>query len=405
MYKARAKGLREDRYMNFIEQNIYWGLIIEKRLVVLGAGYGGLLAACELEEKIRFLKDIEIILVDKNNYHQYLHLAYEIITDAKKVSDVTVPLNELLEKRKIRFFQATVHEIDLKNKVVKTNNGDLSYFELVIALGSEPNYYNIKGAEEHSLSVCSVEAAAQIRDKLRSILEQDKDATIVVGGGGFTGVEVAGEILDQFKCHVIVIERFQRLLQSWGRPEFSSKVANILKEMGAEIIFNKRIVEVKADRIVFDDSSHIDCCLNIWTGGVQSSGVTSSSGLKTGKDNRVEINQFCEAVGFPGVYVVGDCSLVVDSKTGEILPQCIEIALEQAKVVAHNICADLTHGRRSVFVPRFNGLILAVGEKYGIGKISGVNIEGRLAQMLKRIIHLNYVYRIAGLGEIIKEIV
>lgn len=377
---------------------------MKKRLVILGAGYGGLLTAVEIEEKMKYSDDIEIVIVDKNDYHQYLHLAYEIITGSKKVSDVTVPLKELLEKRKIQFFQATVQEIDLANKVVKTNNGDLSYYKLVIALGSEPNYHRIKGAEEHSFCVSSVEAAAQIRDKLKKILARDKDALIVVGGGGFTGAEVAGEILDEFKCCVTIIEGSKSLLPSWHMPEFSKKVTALLKEMGAKIILEKCIIELRADTIVLNDGSQIDCSLFIWTGGAQGSNVTSRSGLKTGKDNRVEINEFCEAVGFPGVYVVGDCALVIDSKTGEILPQCIEIALQQADAVAKNLYADLTGDERSVFVPKFSGLILAVGEKYGIGTISGVKMEGRLAQMVKRIIHLQYVYKIAGLGKTFKEI-
>jgi NADH dehydrogenase len=372
--------------------------------VILGAGYGGLLTAVELEEKIRPTDNIEIILVDKNDYHQYLHLSYEIVTDSKKISDVTVPLKELLEKRKIKFFHATVQEIDLTNKVIKTNNCDLTYHELVIALGSEPNYHLIKGAEEHSYCVSSVKAAAQIRDKLKKILARDKDANVVVGGGGFTGAEVAGEILDEFKCRVTIIEASKNLLPAWNMPEFSRKVTDLLTEMGAKNILGKYITEVEADAIVLNDGSQVDCSLFIWTGGVQGSGVVSRSGLKTGKNNRVEINEFCEAVGFPGVYVVGDCALVVDSKTREILPQCIEIALQQAEVVAKNLYADSTGGKRSVFVPKFSGLILAVGEKYGIGMISGVKMEGRLAQMVKRIIHLQYVYKIAGLGKIFKEI-
>ena len=222
---------------------------MKKHLVILGAGYCGLLTAVILEEKTKTFDDVEIVLVDRNDYHQFLHLAYEIVTDAKKVSDITIPLTELLKKRKIRFFQATVHEIDFTNKVVRTDKGDLSYYELVVALGSEPNYYHIKGAEEHSLCISSVEAAAQIRDKLKKVLAQEKDAKIVVGGGGFTGVEVAGEILDELKCRVTIIEGSKTLLPSWNIPEFSRRVAEVLTEMGAEFIFGKLIVEVKPDTI------------------------------------------------------------------------------------------------------------------------------------------------------------
>jgi NADH dehydrogenase len=376
---------------------------LKKSLVILGAGYGGLLTAVKLEKKARHLKDVEFVLVDRNDYHQYLHLAYEIVTGIKKVTDLTIPLAELLEKRKIRFFQACVHEIDLACKVVKTDKGDLPYSELVIALGSEPNYFHIKGAEEHSLCVSSAEAAARIRDNLKKILSQEKNPKIVVGGGGFTGVELAGEIVDELKCCVTIIEGAEQLLPTWGIPEFSRKVTEVLAEMGAQFILGKHIVEVKPNIIVLNDGRRVESSLFIWTAGVQGSRVVSRSGLKTGKCNRVMINEFCEAIGFPGVYVVGDCALAVDSRTGKILPQCVEIALQQAEVVAKNLYADVTGSERTVYVPKFSGLILAVGEKYGIGKISGVKVEGRLAQMIKRMIHLRYVYEIAGLEKVFKE--
>jgi NADH dehydrogenase len=378
---------------------------LKKALVILGAGYSGLLTVIELEEKTRHLEDVEIVLIDRNDYHQYLHMSYEIVTGSKKVSDLTIPISELLEKRKIRFVQAAVREIDLSKKALRTDKGDLPYDELVVALGSEPNFYHIKGAEENSFCVYSVEAAAQIRDKLKEVLAKETNPRIVVGGGGFTGVELAGEIADEFKCCVTIVESAKTLLPTWGIPEFSIKVADVLAKMGTDFIFGKSIVEVKPGVIVFSDASQVACSLFIWTGGVQGSRVVSTSGLKAGKGNRVVINEFCEAVGFPGVYVVGDCALVVNPKTGEILPQCVEIALEQAEVVAKNLYADVIGGERIAFVPKFSGLILAVGETYGIGEISGVKVEGRLAQMIKRIIHLHYVYRIAGLGEAIKEMV
>ena len=157
-------------------------VLFMKRLVVLGAGYGGLMTALKLEERVRRLSDVEVVLVDGNDYHQYLHLSYEIVTGVKKVSDLTVPLSELLAERKIRFVQGTVERIDLANRTVKTSEEDLPYSELVIALGSEPNYYSVKGAEENSFSVSSVETAAQIGFKLKQVLTQGKDARIVVGG-------------------------------------------------------------------------------------------------------------------------------------------------------------------------------------------------------------------------------
>jgi len=376
-----------------------------KPLVILGAGYGGLLTAVKLEEKAGHLEDVEIVLVDRNDYHRYLHLAYEVVTSVKKVSDITIPLSELLERRKIRFFQASVYAIDLAKKVVKTDKGDVPYYELVVALGSEPSYYHIKGVEKHSFCVSSVEAAAQIRDALKKVVAQEENPKIVVGGGGFTGVELAAEIADELECCVTIIEGAEALLPLWGIPEFSRKVTEVLAEMGVKFIFGKFIVEAKPDAIVLNDGSQVECSLFVWAGGIQSSWVASRSGLKTGKDGRVVISEFCEAVGFPGIYVVGDCALVVDSRTGDVLPQCIEVALQQAEVVAKNLYADVTEGEKTIYVPKFSGLILAVGERYGIGRISGVKLEGRLAQTIKKMIHLHYVYQIAGLGQVLREAV
>jgi len=238
---------------------------------------------------------------------------------------------------------------------------------------------------------------------LKKVVAGEKNPRVVVGGGGFTGVELAGEIADELKCCVTVIEGTEALLPAWGVPEFSRKVAEVLAEMGVGFIFGKLIVEVKPDAVVLSDGSRVECSLFVWAGGVQGSRVASGSGLKDGKDGRVVIDEFCEAVGFPGVYVVGDCALVVDSRTGDALPQCIEVALQQAEVVAENLYADVTGGERTTYVPSFSGLILAVGEKYGIGRVSGVKLEGRLALAVKKLIHLHYVYQIAGLGQALRE--
>jgi NADH dehydrogenase len=175
--------------------------------------------------------------------------------------------------------------------------------------------------------------------------------------------------------------------------------------MGVEFILGKSIAEVKSDVVVLNDGSQVEFSVFVWASGVQASRIARESGFKTGKNGRVMIDEFCEAVGFPGVYVVGDCALVADPRSGDVLPQCVEVALQQTEVVAENLYADVTGGEKTKYVPKFSGLILAVGEKYGIGRISGVELEGRLALTVKKLIHLHYVYQIAGLGQMLREAV
>jgi NADH dehydrogenase len=286
---------------------------------------------------------------------------------------------------------------------VKTDKSSLQYDELVIALGSEPNFYGIKGAQENSLSFNSVESAAKIRDLLKNLFQKNRTPNIVIGGGGFTGVELAGEIADEYKCCVTIVEAANSLIPSWQKPKFSQKVSEVLLEMGAKMVLGKLIVEVTPSEIKLKDGNSVRSSVFIWTAGVQGSSLLRKSGIKTGKGNRAVINEFCEAVDFSKVYVVGDCALVVDPENGKILPQCIEVALEQAEAVAVNIVSDLDGSPKKAYRPKFSGLILAVGEKYGIGEIFGGTIEGKVAQMIKRLVHLQYVYEIAGLKEVVEE--
>jgi len=253
------------------------------------------------------------------------------------------------------------------------------------------------------MHLSSVEDAVKIQDRIKELFALEKEPRIVVGGGGFTGVELAGEIADEFRCCVTIVEGSNMLLPGWKIPEFSQKVAQVLTNMGATLVFNRLVAEVKPDAIILNDGTQMSCSLFIWTGGVQASRIVSKSGLKSGKGNRVMTNEFCEAEGFPSVYVVGDCALVTEPKTGEVLPQCVEIALQQAEVVSRNVLADVVGKPKTIFTPKFSGLIVAVGENYGIGRIFGVEVEGRLAQMVKRLIHLRYVYEVAGLRKVFDE--
>jgi NADH:ubiquinone reductase (H+-translocating) len=249
---------------------------MKKTIVILGAGYGGLMTAIKTEEKTKSRNDLDIVLVDKNPYHQYVHLAYEIVTGVKKVSDLTLPIPELLANRKVRFLQAVVKELDLPNKVVKTNGNEIPYDELVIALGNEPNFYAIKGAEENSLTFNSVDSATKIRKELKTVFAKNPKPNIVIGGGGFTGVELAGEILDEYKCCVNIVEGTYKLLPSWNKPEFSEK-AKVLTDMGAKLLLGTLVVEVNPDSVILKDGSEIESSVFIWTAGVQASSLVEKS--------------------------------------------------------------------------------------------------------------------------------
>ncbi len=369
------------------------------QILILGAGYAGLMTGLKLEQKTHNQKNTKITLIDRNDYHQYLHLSYEIVTGVKKTTDITIPIQELIEKRNIKFHQAEIQYINLKNKTIQTEKGNHPYTHLVIALGSEPNFFNIKG-HQNAYCVCSVQAAENIKNQLK----KEPNPKIVIGGGGFTGVELAGEIADEFKCCVTIIEATNTLLPTWENPEFSKKATKTLTDMGAQFIFNKCITEIKPNQVTLNDGTNIPFSLFIWTAGVQANHLIPQCGLKTEKNNRATINQYCQAPDRPEVYIIGDSAHVTDPQTNKTLPQCIEIALQQADNVAKNLNADLTNTPKTPYTPKFSGLILAIGEKYGIGKVAGITVEGKIALMAKKVLHLHYIYEISGLAQALEAI-
>lgn len=391
----------------------------KQNVVILGAGYGGLRATLRLDELLKKNEDYRPVLVNKHNYHMFMTQLHEPAAGTSEFDDVTVPLEEVLKGRDVKFIKGWVDNIDLANKVVLVNHGEIKipFKYLIIALGSEPEYYNIEGLKENSMSLRSVYSVMEIRRRLEGVLKRvsfeppgelrERMLTFVVGGGGLTGVEFAGELASRLQkaserynigAHeykIIIIEGAKELLP--GLPDEMAQYARkTLERMGVEVITGDLVKKVTPETIHLGSGREIKYLTFIWAGGIRGNKVLAQSGLKAER-GRVQVNQYLQYVDDPNVYVLGDSAFARDSKTGKPVVPTAQAALQQGDLVAHNVYADITGGEKRVYHPVVMGTLVSIGRGQGLGQVKAFKLKGKTAAWLKEFIPLKYRYSLGGL--------
>lgn len=397
-----------------------------KNIVILGAGYGGLRVAQRLSEIIAEHEDYRLVLINKNTYHTFMTQLHEHAAGTNEVASMVVPLDELLRGRDVEFINGCVDHIDAVNRRVLINNGDktISFEYLVVALGSEPEYYNIPGLKEYSVSLRSLQDAVRIRRRIEKAMEsaaslpqgkeREQMLTFVVGGGGLTGVELAGEIAYQLgqisknhgiakqECKVKIIEGSKDLL-----PGMSAKVAqyakDTLEQNGVEVITDRFVKEVSDETIYLNSGREINYNLFVWAGGVRGSIVATKSGLKTDNRDRVIVNQYLQCEDDAKIYAVGDSALVIDPENGNPMIPTAQAALQHGDMVAQNIIADMVGRPLKKYIPSRIVLLITVGRGHGLAESKRINLTGTMVAWFKKLIPIRYRYLLGGLRIVNRE--
>ncbi|MCX8027093.1 MAG: NAD(P)/FAD-dependent oxidoreductase [Thermodesulfovibrionales bacterium] len=349
-------------------------------IVILGAGYGGLTSALRLASLFKYNNSVEICLIDKNPFHTYKTQLHEA---AVRNVTVSIPIENIIKKTKIRFIQGEVVSISPERRTLKLKSSDISFDYLVIALGSITNYYNIEGLKDYSLTLQSLDDAQAIFEHINGVCEEARLSNnynhqrdllrFVVGGGGLTGVEFAAELVDFLKktqnpmgFEVIVIEGGSRLVPSL-EEDLSKQIHERLEKKGVTILTNRFITKRTADTVLLSTGETIRSYTLIWTGGIRISDIFQSSGLKTGLMGRIVVNEYLQALDYPYIFALGDNALAMNPSTNKPVPTAAQFALQQGRVVAENVYRLITRQPLISYKPKILGEVVSLGKHLAVG--------------------------------------
>ncbi len=380
-------------------------------VLIVGAGFGGLRTALSLHHyllKTRLRERVAITLVDRDPYEIYTPLLYKYAADAHfPESVVALPLNPILEGTDISFLEGSVQAIDLeKSAVILADGTTVRADTIVLAAGTETNYFGIPGLAEHSLPLKNFTDAKRLRTLLDTLPEH---AHIVIGGGGPTGAELAAEIRLARRHNVSIIEGSPQILP--GFPQrFQNLTVERLQKIGVALKTGEMITEVREKSLRTDKGTEVPFDVLIWTGGVQVPEWIARLPLKSQTKGHIEVSrEMCCApktldLHLGGtMYALGDTTCVLDAE-GKPLPGTARAAIQEAKIIAYNIFATIYAKERNKAIPELAyhpmryPYVLPIGND-AILMIGSMIIPGFLARWFKEAIALNYLASIMSFGK------
>jgi len=385
-----------------------------KKIVILGAGYGGLLSALSAREHLS-PAEAQITVINKYDSHQIITELHRLAAGNVSEKAVALPLSKLFKGKSIDVKIGSVQSIDPTGKQVTLEDGSAyGYDTLVLALGSETNYFGIPGLKEYSLTLKSAAEAnrifAHVKEKLRAyrVSKNKADATFVIGGGGLTGVELVGELADELPGYcreagvdfadvsLYLVEAMPTILPMFS-PELIQRAVTSLEARGVQFLTSLPITEVNGSIVTLKDGRTIETGTLVWTGGVQGHNLVANCGIEVNR-GRASVNEFLQSVSHPDVFLAGDCA-VVFGPGDRPYPPTAQLAWQMGELVGANIAASYNGYAMQSFSPVFSGTLASLGRKDGIGSIgeNGIELKGAPASLMKKASNARYLSHINGL--------
>lgn len=352
-----------------------------KKVVILGSGFGGSFAAAALKGKLP--SGWELLLISLSDVFTYKPLLQEVATAATPESVATHPLPG------VSFLRGRASKIDLHKREIIVGKKAVPYDRLVIAIGSVPNFFNVPGAQEHALSLNTLEDAQKILYKLRSL----KNATrVVVVGGGPLGVEVASEASNLLhdlnsKASVLIVNRDREIVRNVSE-QFRNKVERILLKKNIRLLNHAQVRKVTKSSVITDTHGEIQADLVLWTAGVKSSSIEIHPSPPRGI---IEVNEYLNLSGYPDVFAVGDCALS-HNPDGAVNPQMAQVAFQQGKHVAKNVAASITGKPLKPFVFKSKGFSMPMSKGTAVTQFGRVLVNGFPGWVLNRGAYLQAMF-------------
>jgi NADH dehydrogenase len=380
-------------------------------IVIIGAGFGGLNVARQLRNI-----PVQITLIDKQNYHLFQPLLYQVAIAGLLPSQIAYPLRTIFRKQKnITFQLGEVMEINLAGRYVRMNGSVIAYDYLVIAVGAETNFFGLDSIQQDGFQVKDIQKAVSTRNHLLKMFEQasrEADAekrrallTFVVVGGGPTGVETAGALaelinhvmvkdfpdLNLNEARVILLEANDHLITPYPH-ELRHATFKLLRREQVEILLNTKLADFNGQTVTLGDGRQIATQTLIWTAGIKAAPILDSLGVERAGAGRVSVALTLQLPSHPEVFVLGDAAYLLNGD-GQPLPMLSTVAIQQGKVTARNIRRIINGKRPRAFHYKDLGLLATIGRNAAVARIWGVSFSGFIAWVIWVFLH---IYRMIG---------
>ena len=373
----------------------------KKRIVILGAGYAGMFLATHIARYVTE-KAGEVILIDRNPYHQLLQEIHLVAAGFRTADEVKIPILTLIDRMDIKFIQSTVKKIMPDKNLVVLESSEITYDLLIVCLGASTKYFNIKGARENTLPLRSISDASLICDKVRALIKSNKKHNIVIVGGGATGVSLGGALSDfvneskrSDRLFITIIEALPNILSGWDE-RLAKKVNEILYEKEIRIMTSSAVTRVENDSdgsssiYLSDSGSKIHSSLTIWTAGVKGYDIPISPEVKKTKDGKIILNEFCQIDRYPNIFSIGDIAAVKD-ENGKLYPPLAQIAVREAKylskLIPKYVMSDIDDLRHlppdEKFEYNIKVQLISLGNDDYVGLFNTLVISGNLAKLVE----------------------
>ncbi|MFW6035279.1 MAG: FAD-dependent oxidoreductase [Halothermotrichaceae bacterium] len=389
-----------------------------KNVVVLGAGYGGIEAAKKLNKLLKKEPDVTITIINDNPYHTLLTELHEVAGNRIEEDGVKVDLGEIFNSTKVNIVVDYITDLDFKNKVLKSDQYEYNYDYLIIGTGSEPTHCGVEGVEENSFTLWSLDDAKEINKHIEECFRKARvtsDSNLrrellsfAVCGGGFTGVEMLGELIEWFDqlCYeygiprrdvdLYLVEGLDKIL-----PNIDDKLANkamdYLYKKHVKVKLGEFVEKVRVNGLTLANGGKIDARTIIWNCGVRASDTAAQLNLESDKAGRIKVNKYLQTE-YPEVYAIGDNAAAQFSTDNEnILPALVEAALATGETAAVNIAADIKDKEKEEIDAKLHGIMVSIGGKFAVADVMGISLKGWPAMFTKHMVNMHYLFGVGGI--------
>jgi NADH dehydrogenase len=379
----------------------------QKRVVIVGAGFGGLALAKKLSGK----NEVQVLLIDKNNYHQFQPLFYQVATAGLEPSAIAFPLRKIFHKRKNVNIRVTeVTGVNAKENKIITGLGEIKYDYLVLAMGADTNFFGMKNIIEKSIPMKSVSEALGLRNRLLQNFEDALSATeeereglmnIVVVGGGPTGTEVSGTLsemkktvlpkdfpeLDFNKMQIYLVEHSPKVLGPMSE-EASAKAKIYLERLGVKVLVSTQVTDFDGKKVFLGDGSTIRSNNLIWAAGVKAISIDGLPNESYGRAGRIKVDRYNKVEGCSNIYALGDLALMTEEKYPNGHPQVAQPAIQQGVLLAKNIVKEISKKEQKPFSYKDLGSMATIGRNLAVVDLPFWKFQGFFAWLVWMFVHL-----------------